>query len=47
VVQKAWMGKGLTKGLKVCRYAFKRMDGQPELPVRNLDQEVEDLDRVE
>jgi E3 ubiquitin-protein ligase UHRF1 len=36
------MGKGLTKGLKVCRYAFKRMDGQPELPVREVEEEAGD-----
>lgn len=28
------MGKGLTNGLLVCRYAFKRIPGQAELPVR-------------
>ena len=33
-VEKAWMGKGLTKGLLVCRYAFKRVPGQPPLPLR-------------
>jgi len=41
------MGKGLTKGLQVCRYAFKRMDGQPPLPVRDLEQELRDLDEAE
>jgi E3 ubiquitin-protein ligase UHRF1 len=44
IVEKAWMGKGLTKGLKVCRYAFKRVEGQPDLPVRDLDKELEDLE---
>jgi len=39
------MGKGLTKGLKVCRYAFQRVEGQPELPVRDLDRELEDLEK--
>jgi E3 ubiquitin-protein ligase UHRF1 len=39
IVEKAWMGKGLTKGLMVCRYAFKRVPGQPELGVRNMDEE--------
>jgi E3 ubiquitin-protein ligase UHRF1 len=32
IVEKAWMAKGLTNGLMVCRYAFKRMEGQGELP---------------
>jgi len=47
IVEKAWMGKGLTKGLKVCRYAFKRVEGQPDLPVRDLDKELEDLEKEE
>lgn len=42
VVEKAWMAKGLTKGLKVCRYAFKRMDGQPPLPERDLEKELQE-----
>ncbi|AAW41176.2 conserved hypothetical protein [Cryptococcus deneoformans JEC21] len=37
VVEKAWMAKGLTNGLMVCRYAFKRMDDQEPLPERDLD----------
>ena len=41
VVEKAWMGKGLTKGLNVCRYAFRRMDGQPPLLERVQSQEIE------
>lgn len=45
VVEKAWMGKGPTKGLKVCRYAFKGVEGQPELPIRDLDKELEDLEK--
>ncbi|KAF8591869.1 hypothetical protein K439DRAFT_1626377 [Ramaria rubella] len=32
-VEKAWLERGLNKqGYKVCKYAFKRMDGQPPLP---------------
>ncbi|KAK8850496.1 hypothetical protein IAR55_004414 [Kwoniella newhampshirensis] len=42
IVEKAWMGKGLTKGLMVCRYAFKRMDGQPPLLERDLEAEREE-----
>ncbi|WWC65081.1 uncharacterized protein I303_107695 [Kwoniella dejecticola CBS 10117] len=40
-VEKAWMARGLTKGLKVCRYAFKRVEGQEPLPVRVGDDEEE------
>jgi E3 ubiquitin-protein ligase UHRF1 len=47
IVEKAWMGKGLTRGLKVCRYAFKRIDGQPPLPERDVEQELKDLDEQE
>ncbi|WWC98541.1 hypothetical protein V866_005433 [Kwoniella sp. B9012] len=43
IVEKAWMAKGLTKGLMVCRYAFKRVDGQPELPVRVEDEKGEEV----
>jgi E3 ubiquitin-protein ligase UHRF1 len=32
IVERAWMAKGLTNGLLVCRYAFKRIPGQPALP---------------
>ncbi|KAL0253682.1 hypothetical protein I308_101058 [Cryptococcus tetragattii IND107] len=39
VVEKAWMAKGLTNGLMVCRYAFKRMDHQGPLPQRDLNQD--------
>ncbi|KLO20282.1 hypothetical protein SCHPADRAFT_918368 [Schizopora paradoxa] len=36
VVEKAWMAKGLNdKGYLVCKYAFKRLPGQPPLPVRD------------
>ncbi|OCF43615.1 hypothetical protein I317_02506 [Kwoniella heveanensis CBS 569] len=42
VVEKAWMAKGLTKGLKVCRYAFKRVEGQSELPMRSEEEAEED-----
>ncbi|EIW69937.1 hypothetical protein TREMEDRAFT_30208 [Tremella mesenterica DSM 1558] len=38
-VEKAWMGTGLTNGLLVCRYAFKRVRGQDPLPVRDLERE--------
>lgn len=31
------MAKGLTNGLMVCRYAFKRMDDQEPLPQKDLD----------
>ncbi|WWC92266.1 uncharacterized protein L201_007220 [Kwoniella dendrophila CBS 6074] len=41
IVEKAWMAKGLTKGLMVCRYAFKRIEGQPDLPVRSMEDEEE------
>ncbi|WRT70677.1 uncharacterized protein IL334_007675 [Kwoniella shivajii] len=41
IVEKAWMAKGLTKGLRVCRYAFRRIEGQPELPVKVGDDEEE------
>lgn len=41
VVEKAWMGKGLTRGLMVCRYAFKRVSGQPQLIERaEVEEEV-------
>ncbi|KAL9716215.1 hypothetical protein Ac2012v2_000661 [Leucoagaricus gongylophorus] len=40
-VEKAWSEKGLNpKGYLVCKYAFKRLAGQPPLPV-NLDYEEE------
>lgn len=38
------MAKGLTRGLKVCRYAFKRMDGQPLLPERDLEAELQETE---
>ncbi|OCF54749.1 hypothetical protein L486_07883 [Kwoniella mangroviensis CBS 10435] len=41
IVEKAWMARGLTKGLMVCRYAFKRVEGQPDLPLRSEDEESE------
>ncbi|WWC72548.1 uncharacterized protein I206_106510 [Kwoniella pini CBS 10737] len=40
-VEKAWMAKGLTKGLKVCRFAFKRVEGQPPLLLRSDEDEEE------
>lgn len=33
------MAKGLTNGLMVCRYAFKRMDHQGPLPQRDLNRD--------
>lgn len=41
-VEKAWMAPSLVNGLKVCRYAFKRVEGQPDLPIRDLEVEVKD-----
>lgn len=41
VVEKAWMAKGLTKGLLVCRYAFRRLEGQGELQERSEEEMVE------
>ncbi|KAF4623339.1 hypothetical protein D9613_001819 [Agrocybe pediades] len=36
VVEKAWMEKGTNaKGYLVCRYALKRLPGQPPIPVRD------------
>lgn len=35
------MARGLTKGLMVCRYAFKRLPGQPPLPQRDTEAEAE------
>ncbi|KAG8945284.1 hypothetical protein FRC04_001061 [Tulasnella sp. 424] len=41
-VEKAWMEKGLNKGgFLVCKYALKRVPGQPPLPERDLDAEAE------
>ncbi|WVW80869.1 hypothetical protein I302_102859 [Kwoniella bestiolae CBS 10118] len=47
IVEKAWMARGLTKGLMVCRYAFKRVEAQSELPVRSEEEEEEDEGIVE
>jgi E3 ubiquitin-protein ligase UHRF1 len=44
VVERAWMAKGLTNGLLVCRYAFKRCKGQPDLPIRGEEQEKSGLE---
>ena len=41
IVEKAWMAKGLTNGLMVCRYAFKRVGGQPGLMERPVEAENE------
>lgn len=32
IIERAWLAPGLTKGLKVCKFAFKRVKGQPPLP---------------
>ncbi len=42
VVERAWMAPGLTRGLKVCKYAFKRLPGQPPLP-RNDEEAGEEV----
>ena len=47
IVERAWLAKGLTKGLKVCRYAFKRVPGQPPLPERNLEAEAAEAEADE
>lgn len=41
------MANGLTKGLLVCRYAFKRVSGQPELPVREEGEGDENSNEIE
>lgn len=46
-VKKAWMGKGLTKGLMVCRYAFKRVAAQPRLTERGVEDETVRVKAVE
>ncbi|KAJ3511296.1 hypothetical protein NLJ89_g4188 [Agrocybe chaxingu] len=44
-VEKAWMEEGLnSKGYLVCRYAFKRLPGQPPLPVREEDGDQDEND---
>ncbi|KJA29209.1 hypothetical protein HYPSUDRAFT_32591 [Hypholoma sublateritium FD-334 SS-4] len=41
-VERAWLEKGLNpKGYLVCKYAFKRLPGQPALPVRSAASEAE------
>ncbi|KAL7422902.1 UHRF1-like protein [Cryptotrichosporon argae] len=37
IVERAWTAPGLTNGLLVCRYALKRVDGQPAIPRNNHD----------
>ncbi|PFH54505.1 hypothetical protein AMATHDRAFT_52121 [Amanita thiersii Skay4041] len=38
-VEKAWMEKGLNlEGYLVCKFAFKRIPGQPPIPERGIDQ---------
>ncbi|KDR85022.1 hypothetical protein GALMADRAFT_233591 [Galerina marginata CBS 339.88] len=45
-VEKAWLEKGLNpKGYLVCKFIFKRLEGQPPLPVRG-DSEDHDDDPV-
>ncbi|KAJ8522541.1 hypothetical protein ONZ45_g907 [Pleurotus djamor] len=45
IVDKAWMEKGLNPGgFLVCKYTFKRMPGQPALPVRATDSSSDDAD---
>ncbi|KAG9013548.1 hypothetical protein FRB94_002142 [Tulasnella sp. JGI-2019a] len=40
-IEKAWMERGINKqGFKVCKYAFKRVKGQPPLPERDLEAEA-------
>lgn len=44
-VEKAWLEKGLnSKGYLVCKYAFKRLSGQPPLPVNEEYDEDEAVD---
>ena len=51
-VEKAWLAPGLTRGsvggktraLMVCRYAFKRVPGQPDLIVRSAEEENGDME---
>ncbi|TFK77070.1 hypothetical protein BDN72DRAFT_25255 [Pluteus cervinus] len=39
-IEKAWIEPGLNAGrYKVCKYAFKRLPGQPPLPVRNTEED--------
>lgn len=51
IVERAWMAPGLTKGLKVCKYAFKRLPGQLALPrndkVGEDDEGVEGVEEAE
>ncbi|BEJ16483.1 hypothetical protein CspHIS471_0510880 [Cutaneotrichosporon sp. HIS471] len=46
VVERAWMAPGLTKKLKVCKYAFKRLPGQRPLP-RNDEETESDVGEAE
>jgi len=41
VVERAWMAPGVTRGLKVCKYAFRRLPGQPPLAVRGEGEDEE------
>ncbi|GMK54588.1 hypothetical protein CspeluHIS016_0111740 [Cutaneotrichosporon spelunceum] len=43
IVERAWMAPGLTKTLRVCKYAFKRLPGQPPLP-RNDEETAGDVE---
>ncbi|CAA7266465.1 unnamed protein product [Cyclocybe aegerita] len=43
-VEKAWMEKGLNSKYLICRYAFKRLPGQPPLPLRGEDDDQDEND---
>lgn len=46
IVERAWMARGL-EGYMVCKYAFKRVPGQPPLPEQNqTNEEEEETDEV-
>ncbi|KAF8316781.1 hypothetical protein DL93DRAFT_2056158, partial [Clavulina sp. PMI_390] len=45
-VEKAWMDQGL-EGFLVCKYAMKRLPGQPPLPTQSEDSDEEDADAAE
>ncbi|TDL28466.1 hypothetical protein BD410DRAFT_224072 [Rickenella mellea] len=44
-VEKAWTEKGLNpQGYLVCKFAFKRLEGQPAIPERDLEAEANERD---
>ncbi|CAK9786547.1 unnamed protein product [Cutaneotrichosporon oleaginosum] len=47
IVERAWMAPGLTRGLKVCKYAFKRLPGQAPLPRQDDDNGEEEEEEEE